>query len=150
MAALREAHRVLAGGGLLFAAAISRFASVLDGLVRGYLDDPVFGKIVQQDLKDGQHRNPTDNPAYFTTAFFHRPEELRHEVEEAGFRIEEVFAIEGPGWLLQDFDDHWNDTGRRERLLSAIRDLETEPSTLGMSAHLLAVGRKTGGNVPPG
>jgi hypothetical protein len=31
---------------------------------------------VTADLASGQHRNPTGNPAYFTTAYFHRPEEL--------------------------------------------------------------------------
>src|SRR5204862_445674 len=88
LAALREAHRVLRGGGIIFAAAISRFASALDGLVRGFLHDEQFVRIVERDLKDGQHRNPTEHPAYFTTAFFHHPDELRAEVEEAGFRLE--------------------------------------------------------------
>lgn len=53
-----------------------------------------------------------------------------------------TLAIEGPAWLLQNFDAHWNDTGRRERLLGAIRSVEREPSVLGISAHLLAVARK--------
>src|SRR5207249_8519643 len=57
--ALREARRVLRSGGVIFAAAISRFASVFDGLWRGFLDDPVFQGIVQDDLTNGQHRNPT-------------------------------------------------------------------------------------------
>ena len=38
---------------------------------------------------------------------------------------------------------HWNDAARRERLLKAIRAVESEPSLLGVSAHLLAVARKT-------
>jgi SAM-dependent methyltransferase len=38
--ALREAARTLKPGGLLVAAAISRFASALDGLVDGSLEDP--------------------------------------------------------------------------------------------------------------
>ena len=41
--ALLEAHRILRPGGLLFSAAISRFASVLDGLRQGFLDDPCGG-----------------------------------------------------------------------------------------------------------
>lgn len=142
LAALREARRVLRAGGVLVAAAISRFASALDGLRGGYLDDPAFAEIVEGDLTDGQHRNPTDHPAYFTTAFFHHPDELSREVEDAGLTLEHVLAVEGPAWLLPDFDRHWDDTGRRERLLGVVRRLEAEPSVLGASAHFLAVARK--------
>jgi ubiquinone/menaquinone biosynthesis C-methylase UbiE len=68
--ALREARRVLKAGGLLFAAAISRFASALDGLSRDLLQDPEFASIIERDLREGQHRNPTGRLEYFTTAYF--------------------------------------------------------------------------------
>ena len=57
--ALTEAHRVLKAAGLLFAVGISRFASTMDGLRSGFLKDAQFADIVDRDLKDGQHRNPT-------------------------------------------------------------------------------------------
>src|SRR5262249_7357408 len=84
LAGWREAGRVLKPGGVVLAAAISRFASTLDGLRLGSFDDPAFARIAERDLLDGQHRNPTDNAMYFTTAYFHRPEELKAEAEEAG------------------------------------------------------------------
>jgi ubiquinone/menaquinone biosynthesis C-methylase UbiE len=140
--ALREAYRVLRRGGLVFAVVISRFASTLDGLFRGFMDDPEFVRIAKQDLIDGQHRNPDNHPAYFTTAYFHHPEELKVEVEEAGLRCEKVLAIQSVGRLLQNFEAHWEDQGRRERLLDIIQSLEEEPSLLGVSAHIMAVARK--------
>jgi ubiquinone/menaquinone biosynthesis C-methylase UbiE len=140
--ALREAFRVLKGGGILFAAGISRFASALDGLARDLLADPAFAAIVERDLADGHHHNPTAEPGYFTTAYFHRPDELGPEVERAGFRLQGVFGLEGPAWLLPDFEARWQDDGRRERLLQVLRQLETEPSMLGVSAHLLAVAHR--------
>jgi ubiquinone/menaquinone biosynthesis C-methylase UbiE len=97
LTALKEARRVLRPSGTLVAAAISRFASALDGLRSGYLDDPAFAAIALRDLVDGQHRNPTGHPAYFTTAFFHHPGELRQEVQDAGFTGVQLLAVEGPG-----------------------------------------------------
>jgi ubiquinone/menaquinone biosynthesis C-methylase UbiE len=141
--ALREAHRVLTVGGVVFVAAISRFASALDGLFQGFLQDPDFRCIVQQDLINGQHRNPTHHPAYFTTAFLHHPDELESEVTESGFELEHLLAIEGAAWLLPELSQHWNDDERREILLDTIRKMESDASILGISAHILAVGRKS-------
>lgn len=140
--ALREAHRVLRPGGVVWAAAINRFASLLDSLSSGFFSDPVFAPIVERDLADGQHRNPTPNPIYFTDAFFHRPEELASEITEAGFRVEEVLPVEGPGWLARDFDRLWNHPQQRERLLAAIRRVEHEPALLGVTSHLIAIASK--------
>jgi SAM-dependent methyltransferase len=137
--ALGEAHRVLRPGGLVAAAAISRFASLLDGLLGGHLRDEEGWSIVQRDLADGQHRSPRDRPALFTTAYLHRPEELRAEVEEAGFAVEGVFGVEGPGWLLEGQLD---DELVLADVLRVARELEQEPTTIGTSAHLLAIARR--------
>ena len=140
--ALGEAWRVLRPGGLVAAAAISRFASTHDGLLRGFLADPAFEAIVEQDVVTGRHENPTRTPGWFTTAYFHRPDELAVEVAGAGFTVETVVGIEGPASLLVDADS-WLDGGEREEaLLRAIRRVEDEPSLLGASSHLLAVGRR--------
>jgi SAM-dependent methyltransferase len=139
---LHEAARVLKPGGWLFAAAISRWASALDGLARDLLRDPRFAAIVEQDLWDGQHRNPTDRMDYFTTAYFHRPEELADEVVAAGLALTGVYGLEGPGWILPDVPERMADVQRRAALLSVARMLETEPAVLGSSAHLLAVAQR--------
>jgi ubiquinone/menaquinone biosynthesis C-methylase UbiE len=141
--ALAEARRVCRPGGVILAAAISRFASTLDGLRGGYLEDPAFAAVAARDLQDGRHRNPTGDPAYFTTAYFHRPEELAAECEAAGLRHEATLAVEGPGWLLPELDARLADERRRVLLLAALAALEAEPTLLGASAHLLAVARRT-------
>lgn len=142
LACLREAHRVLHPGGLLWGAAISHFASLFDSLSGGFFGDSAFAPILERDLEEGQHRNTTGNPLYFTDAFFHRPEELAHEFVRAGFQVLELVAIEGPGWLARDFDRLWNDPRQRERVLAAVRKVEHEPSVLGASSHIMAIARK--------
>jgi SAM-dependent methyltransferase len=142
--ALLEVARVLRPGGWVFAAAISRFASALDGLSRDLLQDPRFARIMEQDLRDGQHRNPTDRLDYFTTAYFHRPEELADEVTAAGLSLNGVYGLEGPGWILPDVAERMADVERRTALLKIARMLEAEPAVLGCSAHLLAVAQRPG------
>src|SRR4051794_28159605 len=71
LAAWREAVRVVVPGGVVVAMAINRFASLFDGLAQSYLFDPRFRAIVAQDLATGVHENPTGDPRWFTTAYFH-------------------------------------------------------------------------------
>ena len=56
---------------------------------------------------------------------------------------EKTLAIEGPGGWLQNFDAWWNDAAWRERLLNLIRRVESEPSLLGASAHIMGIARKS-------
>jgi len=142
LTALREARRVLRPGGRVLVTGISRFASALDGLLQGFIDDPEFAAIVAQDLATGQHRNPTDRPGFFTTAYFHRPEELQSELVEASFTWETTLAVQGPVWFMSGFEERWSDPFRREGILALLRRLESEQALLGSSGHLVAVGQK--------
>jgi SAM-dependent methyltransferase len=142
--ALLEARRVLRPGGRIVSATISRFGSLLDGLARDLVADPVFVRILRQDLEDGQHRNRTGKTEYFTTAYFHDPAEVKDELVEAGFRFEKLLSVEGPAWVLPTFAEHWGDPDKRALLLELIKAVEEEPSLLGVSAHLLAVATRAG------
>jgi SAM-dependent methyltransferase len=139
---LAEARRVLRSGGVLLAAAISRFASTFDGLRSGAIIDPAFETIVEGDLRDGVHRNPDPEgrPEWFTLAYFHQPEELRQELCAAGLGDVQILAVEGPG-SFWDAGAALDDPVHREAVLRAIRRVEAEPTLLGASAHLMAIGR---------
>jgi SAM-dependent methyltransferase len=133
--ALAEARRVLRSGGVVVAAVISRFASLLDGTVRGFLGDPRFVEIVERDLRDGQHRNPepVTKPEWFTTAFFHRPEDICDELRSAELELDRLVGVEGPGgWLRRWPED-------AEVVLQAARLAEDIPA---MSPHMLAVAHR--------
>ncbi len=89
------------------------------------------------------HRNDTERVDYFTTAFFHRPDELSSELSAAGFVDVSVLGVEGPAWMLHDFDERWDNPLLREDVMDVARRLEAEPSIVGASAHLLGIGRKS-------
>jgi len=131
-----------ATGNVVIAKAINRFASLLDGLTESFIDDPTFVPILRRDLKDGQHRGLPDDVGYFTTGFFHRPEELEGEVLEAGFVQPGTYAVQGPGAVATDLVGRMSDPVTRAQLLDLIRSVEEEPTLLGMSAHFVVVARK--------
>ena len=131
--AIAEAYRTLRPGGTLMAVAISRFASALDGISRGLLRDAEFVPMVEEDLRSGQHRNETGNPEYFTTAYFHHPDEFREELAEGGFGEIVVCGIEGPVWMPKEEDSS---------AVEMMRRIEREPSLIGASAHVMGVGRR--------
>lgn len=140
--ALGEATRVVRPGGMVFVAAVSRFASLLDGLSREFLFDPRFRSIVEQDLRDGQHRNPDRIPHWFTTAYFHHPSELPEEAVAAGLDRLEVVGVEGvAGWFGHIFE-HWDDAADQDAILFAARAIEDEPCLIGASTHLLMVAQR--------
>lgn len=137
ISALREAARVTRPGGVVAIAAISRFASLFDGLSRRFLFDPDFFDVVQQDLATGQHRNPEDRPHWFTTAFFHHPNQLEQEATEAGLTTKELVGVEGLAAYLPQLSDAWQNRANRELILWAAQSIESEPTLLGLSPHLL-------------
>jgi SAM-dependent methyltransferase len=140
--ALAEARRVVRPGGLVAAAAISRFASLLDWLGGPLAGDPDLARMAASDLATGQHRNPTAKLPLFTTAFFHHPSGLRAEVEEPGLELVDLLPVEGVGAFTRDFAATWADLERRRRLLDLLRSVEREPALLGASPHLLALARR--------
>jgi len=137
-----EAGRVVRRGGLVFAAVISRFASLFSGLSGGMLFDDAFRTIVGQDLSDGHHSNPEHRSGWFTTAYFHRPDEITGEAEEAGLFVRELVGVEGLAAWLPENERNWSDPKRREIIVESARLIESEPSLLGLGPHLLLVGER--------
>ncbi|NJC70456.1 class I SAM-dependent methyltransferase [Planosporangium thailandense] len=136
--AWREAARVVRPGGVVVAATITRFASLLDGFVKGYLAEPEFGPVVDRVLATGEHRPPEGR--WFTTAYFHHPDELPGEVAEADLELDRIVSVEGPLGLVRGLvgDPDWE-----PEVLARLRQVETEPSLYGASGHLLTVARRS-------
>jgi SAM-dependent methyltransferase len=138
--AWREAARVVRPGGLVAAASIGRYASLFDGLRRASPHEPRYRGVVEHALATGEHRPPPDAP-WFTTAYFHRPDEPAEEARAAGLDVLTTVTVEGTAWMLSehDLDESLRDPVRRDYLLWALRQVESDPSVLGAASHLLTL-----------
>jgi hypothetical protein len=125
-------------GGVVFAAAISRWAVRLDGSLRlrGYLNDPGFQQFVTDTERSGVL--PPNRIDGFT-ATLHRPDELAQEVHEAGLTLADLLGVEGPAGFFPDVDERMRDEQGRRAVLDSARALERVPEVIGASPHLLAV-----------
>jgi SAM-dependent methyltransferase len=142
VAAWREAARVVRPGGVVVGAAISRFASLHDGFLKNVDTHPRFTDVVRDDLATGHHRTPVDAPGWFTTAYFHHPDELPAEVRDSGLALERLVTVESVLWLVAHLDEILADAARTRTLLDLLREVEDEPSLLGAGSHLLAIARR--------
>jgi SAM-dependent methyltransferase len=137
VAALREAARVTAPGGVVAAATISRYAGLYDTLVRGRYTEPEVRRITDAELVTGVHEPFARD--LFTLAYFHHPDEILGEFDDAGLPGAERYALEGGAWLFADRDGWLDGDDRTTALLDALRSVEREQSLFGISSHLLTV-----------
>jgi SAM-dependent methyltransferase len=135
--ALTEAKRVARPGALVAAAQISRYAGLHDLLRLGRYFEPGAPERTAQVLKTGH----LPAGGWFTDAYFHDPAEIANEFAEAGLRDAVPHGLEGAAWLMGDMEAFLDDPERRRHVLDALRAVETAPSVLGASGHILTTGR---------
>ena len=140
--AISEAGRVLKTGGFLIAAIISRYASLMDGLRRDLIKDKAFVQILVNDLETGIHINTTNNPEYFTTAFFHTPAEIKNEIAASGLQLEKLVAVEGAGWMIDGIREKLKDEAYTATLMDVLDRVESNDDVIAMSPHIIAIAKK--------
>jgi len=133
--ALNEAYRILKPNGIILAQTISKYALMFEV----FFDEKINqGKEISQQIEscldDGCF---TYNGGSF---YAQTPEELRNEVEQAKFQNVRLLAIEGfSRWLPSK---EWDNEYVRKKMLHFIQKTEEDPSILGISDHIMAVGQK--------
>ena len=140
---LREANRIVVPGGVVLAVAISRWAVIMDGLLRLRLGegDPDFGAVIDTVVETGR-LDPLDEGGF--SGYVHRPAELQAEAAEVGLRETALLSIEGPAAYLVDVDERWASPAARNLVLDVARRLESVPELAGMGSHLMLVAERRG------
>lgn len=140
---LREAARIVVPGGVVLAVAISRWAVLMDGLLRLRIGegDPSFAAVVDAVVQTGR-LDPLEPNGF--SAYVHRPAELQAEAAEAGLCELALLSIEGPGAYLVDVDERWGTPAARDLVLDVARRLQAVPELAGMGPHLMLVAERQG------
>ncbi|MET7880774.1 condensation domain-containing protein [Micromonospora profundi] len=138
---LREARRIVAPGGAVFASAISRWAARMDGVLREriYERGPEMLAHIDQVEETGV-LPPLARGGY--TAYTHRPDELESEFSSAGLDMTDLVSVEGTAFLLTDLTERMDDPRGHEAILASARAHERVPELLGIGPHLVATGRR--------
>jgi SAM-dependent methyltransferase len=138
--ALTEARRVLRPGGVLLAEIICRHAWLIDATSRDLLDDPGIFETFAHNITTGMSQLDARARDGVFWGYFHRLDELRDELGDAGFRTTSLVAVEGFAMLMGDLDRRVRDPAM---LLRALALCESEPTMIGCSAHAIGVAVRT-------
>lgn len=116
-----EAARVTKSDGIIMGMVFSRWSGMLDEVLRPPAEPA---------------------PGFVPITYFHGPDEAVREASDAGLEVTTIVGVDGPGWLVSDFEARWGDDAEREDLLQRARETEDIPELLGLHAHLLVVARR--------
>lgn len=150
--AIKGSRRLLKDGGALFTAGLTPYSVLLHNITvynpfgdnpNKTLKDPKFLKMIEREVKDGNHINP-DNTIYsgLGSAHLHTAKELREELCTGGFDKSKIHGVMGGAWLANNIDELWKNEASRNALMNTVRLLDTCEEIIGLSGHLLAVSRK--------
>lgn len=139
--ALLEARRIVRPGGVVFAAAISRWAPRLHGYLVQRLDSEFEGFEAMLRVAEQTGRMPPFFEGSFA-GYSHRPAQFRSEIRSAGLALLDLVAVEGIAFALSDLEERMADPAGRAIVLSTARALERVPELLGLGPHLVATARR--------
>ncbi|BBH24532.1 hypothetical protein Back11_58770 [Paenibacillus baekrokdamisoli] len=142
--AVKELYRVTKPGGVVFVAFRNRTNHVLTSLLRPDHWKPNDNVDTIEAFYESGIFNHQDEGRY-TGAYYYPVEEINPFMEEHGFEGVELIGSTNLGTLLSQ--EHWNmwiNKGETEhkKLISFLIKMAREPSILGISSHLLYIGRK--------
>lgn len=141
MKAISELNRVTKKGGLVFVAFMPRIRHILTSLSFPENWKP------HDNIERINHFSKTgcfnhSDEGRFTEFYYFNIDEIKPFMESQGFESLELLCSNVGSILSKDNWDYWLEKGEEEKVLKLIIDKATDPYTLGISSHLLYIGRK--------
>jgi ubiquinone/menaquinone biosynthesis C-methylase UbiE len=135
---LNEVNRVLKRGGIAVFSYISRYAIILDGFRKGYINDPHKKELIDIDFLNGKHDPSTDEKGHFPNKYLHSTKEIYEELLATKYCDITVYGVEGFSEFI-DRSKYLEDKIKLENLLHYLRLIEQDPEIMGVSDHKLVI-----------
>ncbi|MFD2444390.1 class I SAM-dependent methyltransferase [Bacillus sp. CGMCC 1.16607] len=141
--AVQELFRVTKKNGLVFVAFMPRIRHILTSLLSPENWKPNNSMdTIMQFSRSGCFNHQDEGR--FTGAYYINIEEINPFMEAHGFESLELIGSNVGAILSNDSWKYWRDKGEKEvnKIINLIKDRASDPYILGVSSHLLYIGRK--------
>ncbi|WNQ14116.1 class I SAM-dependent methyltransferase [Paenibacillus aurantius] len=140
--AVQELSRVTKAGGLVFVAFQSRTRMMITSLQYPKFWKPNDNLEAIKTFQETGVFNHQDK-GRFTGAYYYEIADIKPFMEQNGFETVDFIASSSMGGLLTaDQKRYWEEQGDQKELLGLLINMAKDPSILGISSHLLYIGRK--------
>jgi len=141
--AVKELHRVTKKDGIVFVAFMPRIKQIFSSLMYPENWKPNNNMdLIHQFSKTGCFNHADEGR--FTGAYYFDIDEIKPFMESNGFENLELIGSNVASILTNENWDYWRDKGEHEveKIVELIIERAADPYILGMSSHLLYIGRK--------
>ena len=144
IAAMKELYRVTKPGGVVFIALMTRIRKLQTALLYPDMWKPLDHMDSIKSFMETGIFNHQDE-GRFTGAYFYPLEEIKPFMESSGFETIELIGSSSIGGRFTE--ENWNDWRSRgeeefNQMMELLYQYAADPSILGISSHLLYIGRK--------
>ncbi len=142
--AIKELYRVTKKNGIVYIAFMPRIKHVLSSLLHPEIWKPNDNmNSIQKFIRTGEFNH--DDDGRFTGAYYFNVEEIKPFMESHGFETLNLIGSTNIGTLLSKEQwEYWKNRGEDEftQLIELLKETATYPYVLGVSSHLLYIGKK--------